>query len=74
LKAFVCFIKQACLLAIISKFGEGVDDSILWLSFAQQKERGGGKKISLKCRSLRANRFVVDHPALKSGSNLKMFI
>jgi hypothetical protein len=35
----VCFIKQACLLAIVSKFGGpgGVDDSILWLSFAQQK-------------------------------------
>jgi hypothetical protein len=37
LKIFVFLIKQACLLAIISKFGGGVDYSILWLSFAQQK-------------------------------------
>jgi hypothetical protein len=35
-KTFVCIIKQACLLAIISKF-RGGDDSFLWLSFAQQK-------------------------------------
>jgi hypothetical protein len=31
------FKKQASLLAIISKFGAGVENSILWLSFAQQK-------------------------------------
>jgi hypothetical protein len=37
MKMFVCLIKQASLLAIISKFG-GVDDSILWLIFAQQKD------------------------------------
>jgi hypothetical protein len=37
MKIFVCLIKQAHLLAIISKFGGGVDNSILWLSFAQQK-------------------------------------
>jgi hypothetical protein len=39
MKILVCLIKQACLLAIISKifWGVGVDDSILWLSFAQQK-------------------------------------
>jgi hypothetical protein len=39
MKIFVCFIKQACFLAIMSKFGGGggVDDSILWLSLAQQK-------------------------------------
>jgi hypothetical protein len=35
-KIFVCFIKQACLLAIISQVGGG-DNSILLLSFAQQK-------------------------------------
>jgi hypothetical protein len=35
LKIFVCLIKQASLLAIISKFGGG-DNNILWLSFAQQ--------------------------------------
>jgi hypothetical protein len=29
LKVFVCFIKQACLLEIVSKFGVGGDDSIL---------------------------------------------
>jgi hypothetical protein len=38
MKIFICLIKQASLLAIISKFGGGVDNSILWLSFAQQKE------------------------------------
>jgi hypothetical protein len=37
MKIFVYFIKQTRLLAIISKFGGGGDDSILWLSFAQQK-------------------------------------
>jgi hypothetical protein len=38
MKIFVCLIIQARLLAIISKFGGGgVDNSILWLSFAQQK-------------------------------------
>jgi hypothetical protein len=37
LKIFVCFIKQVSLLANISKLGWGGDDSILWLSFAQQK-------------------------------------
>jgi hypothetical protein len=38
MKIFVCLIKQAHLLAIISKFGGGEDSiSILWLSFAQQK-------------------------------------
>jgi hypothetical protein len=37
MKIFVCFMKQACLLAIISKFGGGVDNSTLWLNFAQQK-------------------------------------
>jgi hypothetical protein len=37
MKIFVYFIKIACLLAIISKFGGGGDNSILWLSFAQQK-------------------------------------
>jgi hypothetical protein len=36
MKIFACFIKQACLFAIISILGGGVDDSILWLSFAQQ--------------------------------------
>jgi hypothetical protein len=36
MKIFVCFIKEACLLAIISKWGGG-DNSILRLSFAQQK-------------------------------------
>jgi hypothetical protein len=35
-KIFACFIKQACLLAIISKLGVGGDDSILWLTFAQK--------------------------------------
>jgi hypothetical protein len=38
LKVFVFLIKY--LLAIISKFGGRVDDSILWLSFAQQKHCG----------------------------------
>jgi hypothetical protein len=32
------FIKQACLIAIVSKLGWG-DDSILWLSFVQQKDK-----------------------------------
>jgi hypothetical protein len=36
MKIFVCFIKQASLLTIISKL-RGVDSSVLWLSFAQQK-------------------------------------
>jgi hypothetical protein len=36
MKIFACFIKQACLLAIISKLGVGGDDSILWLTFAQK--------------------------------------
>jgi hypothetical protein len=39
LKVLVCFIKQACLVAIISKFGVGGDNSSLWLSFAQQKKQ-----------------------------------
>jgi hypothetical protein len=44
MKIFICLIKQACLLAIISIFlGGGVDDSILWLSFAQQKLAKLGK-------------------------------
>jgi hypothetical protein len=34
MKIFVCLVKQACLLAIASKFGGEVDNSILWLSFA----------------------------------------
>jgi hypothetical protein len=39
MKIFACFIKQArFLLAIISKMGGGGDNSILWLSFAQQKQ------------------------------------
>jgi hypothetical protein len=38
MKIFVCFIKQACLQSIPYFGGGGVDDSILWLSFAQQKE------------------------------------
>jgi hypothetical protein len=29
---FVCFIKQARLLAIVSIFGGGVDSSVLWLT------------------------------------------
>jgi hypothetical protein len=37
MKIFVCFEQQACLLALVSKFWGGVEDSILWLSFAQQK-------------------------------------
>jgi hypothetical protein len=37
MKIIVCLIKQARLLAIISKFGGGGDNSFLWLSFAQQK-------------------------------------
>jgi hypothetical protein len=38
MKIFVCLIKQASLLSIVSKFGGGgVDNSILWLSFAQQR-------------------------------------
>jgi hypothetical protein len=36
MKIFVSLIKQACLLAILSKF-KAVDACILWLSFAQQK-------------------------------------
>jgi hypothetical protein len=32
----ICLFYKTSLLAIISKFGGG-DDSILWLSFAQQK-------------------------------------
>jgi hypothetical protein len=44
MKIFVCIIKQACLLAIVSIFfGGGVDNSIQWLSFAQQKLASGGK-------------------------------
>jgi hypothetical protein len=40
MKIFVCFIKQSCLLAIVSIGGGGGwgDNSILWLSFAQQKQ------------------------------------
>jgi hypothetical protein len=41
LKIFVCLIKQASLLAIISKFVGRGDNSILWLSFAQQKLSSG---------------------------------
>jgi hypothetical protein len=37
MKIFVCFIKQDGLFAIVSKLAGGGDDSILWLSFAQQK-------------------------------------
>jgi hypothetical protein len=37
MKISVCFIRQAHLLAIVSKFVGGGDDSVLWLSFAQQK-------------------------------------
>jgi hypothetical protein len=36
MKIFVCLLKQACLLAIISKLGGGV--GILWLRFAQQQK------------------------------------
>jgi hypothetical protein len=36
MKIFVCFYKQISLLAFVSKFGGGVDKSILWLSFAKQ--------------------------------------
>jgi hypothetical protein len=36
MKIFVGFIKQARLLAIVSKLGGGYS-SVLWLSFAQQK-------------------------------------
>jgi hypothetical protein len=35
-----CCLKQARLLAIVSKFGGRVDSSVLWLSFAQQKYIG----------------------------------
>jgi hypothetical protein len=41
MKIFVCFVKQACLLAIVSKLGGGVEDNILWLSFAQHKYING---------------------------------
>jgi hypothetical protein len=40
LKVFVCFIKQACLLACNHfQIGGGAYDSILWLSFAPQKHK-----------------------------------
>jgi hypothetical protein len=39
MKIFVCFLKQAFLLAIVSKLGGGSENSILWLSFAQQKSK-----------------------------------
>jgi hypothetical protein len=37
MKIFICFIKQACLQSF-PKLG-GVDNSILWLSFAQRKPK-----------------------------------
>jgi hypothetical protein len=48
MKIFACFVKKSRLLfparalalrglTIVSKLGGGVDDSVLWLSFAQQK-------------------------------------
>jgi hypothetical protein len=50
----ICFIKQATLLAIISIWG-GVDSSILWLSFAQQKssenKAPGGVRVMWAGRS-----------------------
>jgi hypothetical protein len=38
MKIFVCFIKQACLLAIISKFFWG-GSVILWLSFGLSPQK-----------------------------------
>jgi hypothetical protein len=45
IKIFVCLINQAHLLAIISKFRGGDDNSIQWLSLAQQKA-GPGLSLS----------------------------
>jgi hypothetical protein len=51
MKIFVCLIKQAHLLVIISKLGGGGDDSILWLSFAQQNcpLSAQNQKVSIFC-------------------------
>jgi hypothetical protein len=48
LKVFVCFIKQACLIAIVSKFGGWGDNNILWLSFAQQKYKIKKENVLIK--------------------------
>jgi hypothetical protein len=45
MKIFFCFIKQACFFAIVSKWGGGVDDSILRLSFALLNNKG--RKIEI---------------------------
>jgi hypothetical protein len=51
MKIFVCLIKQAHFLAIVSIFFGGGYDSILWLSFAQQKLNGSGMEKDLGCKA-----------------------